>query len=274
MLNEENYYYYSGFCAAEMSCSVIKANNNNPVGHYYFKLDITVSNADTSLLKDVNKVVMQGCGVITPVKGGFNLSTRGKRRVRTVLNFFDQYPIVAGDLAQDRISLMRKALAYLEIHRGAREHQAKTNVMDDIRMKLRTIKITGKASQSYHLRPVSKGAIGYFLAGVLDGEGSFGFKKSGSRQQPFLAVAMKDQKVIQLLRDFIGYGNIRRRKDGVYHHEINRPEVLRDVCQMFLTHYPLRHARQRERMQHLQQILNDYTRNHSPLKLRTASRLT
>lgn len=272
-LNEENY-YYAGFFAAEMSCSVIKAANYNPVGHYYFAIDMTVSNADKTLLRKVNKVVMRGGGIVSPIKGGFNLSARGKKRVRIVLDFFDRYPILAGDLARDRIALMRKALAYLEAHRGSSEHQAKTKVMDDIRAKLRAIKETGMALRSYGRKRANKDAIGHFLAGVLDGDGSFGFKKSGKRQQPFLAIAMKDQKVIELLREFIQHGNIRRRKDGVHHYEINHQQVLQDVCSLFLTEYPLRHAIQRERMQHLQRILNDYTRNHSTLKLRMAGHLS
>lgn len=259
-LNEENY-YYAGFCAAEMSCCVIKATNNNPVGHYSFKIDFTVSNADKVLLGEVNRVVMQGGGVITPIKGGYNLSARGKKRVRTVLQFFDTYPIIAGDLAINRIALLQEALAYLEAHRGSRQHHAKSEVMDIIRAKLRTIKETGVALQSYSQTQASQNAIGYFLAGALDGEGSFGFKTSGNRQQPFLAIAMKDHKIIQLAREFIQHGNIRRRKDGLYHYEINHHGVLQTACVLFLTHYPLRHARQRERMQQLQWILNDYTRN-------------
>ena len=259
-LNEKNY-YYAGFFAAEMSCSVIKAANCNPVGHYYYAIDITVSNADKTLLENVDATVMQGGGIISPIKGGFNLSARGKRRVQIVLDFLDRYPILAGDLARNRIALMREALAYLEAHRGSREHQAKIEAMDGIRVKLRTIKEAGLVSKSYRSKRASKDAIGYFLAGVLDGDGSFGFKKSGTRQQPFLAIAMKDKKIIELLRDFIGHGNVRHRKDGIYHYETNHQKVLQDACILFLTRYPLRHAGQRERMQHLQRILNDYTRN-------------
>lgn len=259
-LNDENF-YYSGFFAAEMSCCVIKAANTNPVGHYSFKIDITVSNADKILLGDINQVVMKGGGVISAIKGGFNLSARGKNRVRIILDFLDRYPIIAGDLARNRIEIMREALAYLETHRGSSKHQAKTKAMDDMRIKLKAIKETGKAFESYRQEIVSIDAIGYFLAGVLDGDGSFGFKKSNDRQQPYLAVAMKDQKIIELLREFVQHGNIRHRKDGVYHLEINHPLVLQKVCSQFLTQYPLRHAGQCVRMQHLQRILNDYTRN-------------
>lgn len=259
-LNEENW-YYAGFFAAEMSCSVIKAANYNPVGHYYFAIDITVSNADRTLLEKINTIVMQNSGVISAIKGGFNLSARGKRRVRQVLNFFDQYPILAGDLARNRLDLMREALSYLEVHRGSSKHQAKSQAMDEIRKKLRSIKENGVSFHSYSPESTDKDLIGHFLAGVLDGDGSFGMKKSENRQQPFLAIAMKDRKIIQLLRDFIQYGNVRKRKDGVFHYEINHSKILQDVCSTFLTQYPLRHAGQRKRLQHLQRILNDYTRN-------------
>lgn len=258
-------YYYAGFFAAEMTCSVIKAVNYNPAGHYYFAIDITVSNADKALLQHVNEVVMQGGGIISPIKGAFNLSARGKRRVGIVLDFFDRYPIIAGDLARNRIALIRDACKYLNEHRGAGEHQKKIEVMDGIRAKLRQIKVSGTAYGSYRKEHVSRDAIGHFLAGVLDGEGSFGFKKSRDRQQPYFAVAMKDRKIIELCKEFLRHGNVRRRKDGLYHYEINNSKVLQHIIPLFLTKYPLRHARQRERMTALQRLLNDYTRNPSEM---------
>ena len=256
-------FYYAGFFAAEMTCSVIKATNYNPVGHYYYAIDITVTNADKALLQNVNKVVMKGGGIISPVKGAFNLSARGKNRVRKVLEFLDNYPIIAGDLAKNRIALLRNALAYLEMHHGSSKHQAKTQVMSEIRKKLRQIKEYGIVSHLYSTEKVSKDSVGHFLAGVLDGEGSFGFKKSGSHQEPYFAMAMKDRKIIELCKDFLQYGNVRRRKDGLYHYETNSAKVVKKLCGLFLTKYPLKHARQRERMGNLQRLLNDYTQNTS-----------
>lgn len=254
-------YYYAGFFAAEMTCSVIKAANYNPVGHYYYAVDITVTNADKALLQNVNEVVMKGGGIISPVKGAFNLSARGKNRVRVVLDFLDRYPIIIGDLAKNRVALLREAFAYLEEHRGSSEHQKKIEVMDGIRQKLRQIKESGVALESHVQESADKNIIGYFLAGVLDGEGSFGFKKNRDRQRPYFAVAMKDRKIIELCREFLQHGNVRHRKDGVHHYEINHSKVLQKVCPLFLTQYPLRHARQRERMTNLQRLLNDYTQN-------------
>ena len=268
---EEEKYYYSGFFAGEMSCSVIKAANHNPVGHYYFAIDFTVSNADKNLLQRVNKEIMQGSGIITPVKGAFNLSARGKNRVGVVLNFLDRYPIIIGDLAKNRIALLREAHAYLKMHHGSREHHEKTKVMDSIRQKLRRIKESGVALKTYVQESASRDAVGYFLAGVLDGEGSFGFKKSGNYQQPFLTVAMKDKKIIELFREFLQYGKVRLRNDGMYHYEINHSQILKNVCSLFLTRYPLKHERQRKRMTTLQRLLNDYTRNPALSKRKSGS---
>ena len=181
--------------------------------------------------------------------------------MQVVLDFLNRYPIIIGDLAKNRVALLREAHAYLKAHRGSREHQAKIHVMDSIRKKLRRIKESGTAFKAYAQEPSGRDAIGYFLAGGLDGEGPFGFKKSGNRQQPFLAVAMKDRKVIELFRKFLKYGNVRLRNDGMYHYEINHPKVLQKICLLFLTRYPLQHARQRKRMMTLQRLLNDYTRN-------------
>ena len=257
---KENF-YYSGFFAAEMTCSVIKAANYNPVGHYYFAVDITVTNADKALLQNVNEVVIKGKGVISPVKGAYNLSARGKNRVRVVLDFLTRHPIIVGDLAKNRIKLLREALNYLENHRGASNHQKKIEVMEVIRKKLRLIKEVGVVDVSYQPENVDKNAIGYFLAGVLDGEGSFGFKTGGTRREPFFAIAMKDRKIVELCKDFLQYRNVRKRKDGVYHYEINQKQTLQKVCKIFLTQYPLKHARQRERLQTVQRLLNDYTQN-------------
>lgn len=259
-------YYYSGFFAAEMSCCVIKASNHNPQGHYYYAIDFTVSNADKNLLKRINTLVMKKGGIISPINGGFNLSARGKNRVQVVLEFLDRYPIIVGDLAKNRIALLREASAYLKAYRGSREHPKKIKVMDDIRRKLRRIKEVG-ALKSYGQEHAGRDAIGYFLAGVLDGEGSLGFKKSGDHRQPFMAVAMKDRKIIELFQKFLQYGNVRRRKDGLHHYEINRSSILKKICLLFLTRYSLQHARQRERMTNLQRLLNDYTRNPALFKL-------
>ena len=255
-------FYFSGLMAAEMSCSIIKATNKNPKGFYY-TVDLTVTNADRKLLGEVNRVVMQNLGVITPVKGAYNLSARGKNKVRTVLDFLKIYPIITGDLAKNRITILETALAYLDRYTTHKFQKEKIVKMEKLRKKLRDIKESGIVDQKFDLRLIRKEYLGHFFAGVIDGEGSFGTKSSGLTKQPFFAIAMKDRKIIESLKDFVGHGNMRLRKDGVYHLEINHRDVLKNICDMFLNQYPLRHERQRKRLRKLnnwlQQLLNDHT---------------
>jgi len=251
-------FYFSGLLAAEMSCSIIKATNRNPKG-YYYAIDLTVTNADKELLKKVNRVVMKNRGVITPVKGANNLSARGKERVQIVLDFLETYPIIIGDLAKNRIIILKNALLYLQKYRTHKFQNEKTVEMGKLRKKLRDLKEKGIVDHKFDSKFLDQESLGHFSAGVIDGEGSFGTKSSGLVQEPFFAIAMKDKKIIELVNKFVGYGNVRLRKDGVYHLEINHRDILKDVCEMFLNQYPLQHKRQRERLQMLQQLLNDHT---------------
>lgn len=256
MLKEN--FYFSGLLAAEMSCSIIKATNKNPLDHYYM-VDLTVTNADRKLLEEVNHVVMKDRGVITSVKGAYNLSVRGKEKVQVALDFLEVYPILTGDLAVNRIIVLKTGLAYLKDHRAHRFQEEKTVEIEQLRTKFRLIKEKGITDHSFDPISLDQDSLGYFFAGVIDGEGSFGTKSSGLIKQPFFAIAMKDKKIIEALNRFIKYGNVRLRKDGVYHLEINHRSILKDIGEMFLNKYPLRHERQRERLRILQQLLNDYT---------------
>lgn len=254
----ESNFYFSGLLAAEMTCSIIKATNKHPTG-YYFTPDITVTNADKKLLANVNKIVMKGRGIATAVSGAHNLSARGKSKVSDVLSFLKAYPILIGDSAKNRIVIVETAVAYLNRNRAHRFQREKNLEMERLRRKLRTLKEKGSIDKKFDLPKVSQTSLGYFLSGVIDGEGSFGTKSAGLAREPFFAIAMKDKKIIDTLRSFVGYGNIRLRKERVYHLEINSRAVLKRICDTFLNRYPLRHEGQRNRLQKLQQLLNDHT---------------
>ena len=254
----ESNFYFSGLCAAEMSCSIIKAKNKKP-GDYYYMVDLTITNADLKLLNEANRVVMNSRGVSSSVKGAYNLSSRGKSKVRTALNFLETHPIIIGDLAKNRIIILKTALMYLEKHRAHRFKKEKNSEMEKLRQKLRELKTKGIVDQTFDPLPVGEKSLGHFFAGVIDGEGSFGLKSSRLAKQPFFAIAMKDRKIIELLNRFIGYGNVRLRKDGVYHLEINHRDIIKNICELFLNRYPLRNERQKNRLRSLQQFLNDYT---------------
>src|SRR3989338_11018007 len=68
----KNNFYFSGLIAAEMSCSIIKTTNKKP-NDYYYMVVLTVTNADRKLLNEVNRVVMNNRGVISPVKGAYKI---------------------------------------------------------------------------------------------------------------------------------------------------------------------------------------------------------
>src|SRR3989344_1185552 len=145
-------FWFSGFMSAEMSCSIIKATNKNPKGFYY-TIDLTVTNADRKILNEINREVMNGRGVITPVKGAYNLSARGKDKVQVALDFLDQCPIIAGDLAKNRIIILKTALAYLIDHRTSKFQKEKTAEMEKLRVKLKELKFKGILDQEFDLLP-------------------------------------------------------------------------------------------------------------------------
>jgi len=85
-------------------------------------------------------------------------------------------------------------------------------------------------------------------------------KKSGLRKEPYFAVAMKDRKIIELIKDFLSCGYIHLRSDdGLFHWEINKKSDVLKVIEIFTTTYPSKLAKMKERMQNVRRTLNDYT---------------
>ncbi|RJO60726.1 hypothetical protein C4544_04620 [candidate division WS5 bacterium] len=248
-------FYYTGFCIGELSCSVIRATDKRGRG-FYFMSDITISNADLNLLKEINRIIASNLGNISPIKGGYNLKFRGKRKVEKVFQFFQRYPVIAGDLAKRKLKLLKDVLPAIGKNSKVEEN---LKVIEKCREDLKCLKLNGYAGEAneHHF---NDDEIGFFLAGIIDAEGSCGLKKSGLRLQPFFAVAMKDQKIIYLIKDFLGCGNIHKRSnDGLYHWETNmKSEILR-LVEIFTTKYPSKLKKMKERMRNLKRTLNDYT---------------
>lgn len=253
-------FYYTGFCAGEMSCSIIKATDRGKASYYYTP-DLTFSNGDRALLQEVNVVVTQRKGVITPIKGGYNLSIRGRDKVRIALSFFAHYPLIAGDVTNSKLEILREAHAYLsqKVDRKRRS-PAENAVIEGYRTTLREIKTKGLSVREFERPIVSDEAIGYFLAGIIDAEGSIGLKRRGNTYQPFFALAMKDRKIVELLQEFLGYGHVRYRSDGVYHYETASFGTVLETAELFTEIYPSKQARMSMRMERLKRILNDHTR--------------
>lgn len=252
--SEFSMFYYTGFCVGEMTCSVIRASNKGK--GFYFTPDFTVSNADISLLQEINEVIASNIGIISPIKGGYNLKFRGKKKVERVFQFFQRYPIVAGDIAITKFNLLQGILP--AIGRYAKV-QDKLQLVEQCRKDLQDLKRNGFAAEIVQISSFTDDAIGFFLAGIIDAEGSCGFKKSDQRMEPFFAVAMKDRKIPQLLQGFLSCGNIHvRSDDGLYHWEVNKRSDVLKIIEIFMNKYPSKLLKMKERMENTRRILNDY----------------
>lgn len=254
-------FYYTGFCVGELSCCLLKLRNRkSKVGGVYYTPDITISNADLSLLKEVNTVIASGVGVITRIKGGFNLSFRGKEKVKKVLTFFDKFPPITGDLSLNKLEIIHQAISILENNRKYRRDLTTQNGLDKCREKLKRIKITASSIRQYSQKIFDPNAIGHFLAGVFDAEGSVGIKSNGSKFQPFVAVAMRDKKIVHLFQSCLKEGYIHlRSQEKIYHWEMGSRKAVSSFLRVFSEKYPVKLVKTRYRMERVRWILNDYT---------------
>jgi len=94
-----------------MSCSIIRATDKSQ-NSFYYTLDFTVTNKDRKLLEEVNTAIARNSGVITRVWGGYNLSMRGREKVSLVLGYFDSFPMIVGDIANSRLTVLREAFDF------------------------------------------------------------------------------------------------------------------------------------------------------------------
>ena len=71
---------------------------------------------------------------------------------------------------------------------------------------------------------------------------------------------MKDRKIIELIKDFLSCGNIHvRTNDGLYHWETSKKSDILKVAEIFMTKYPSKLQKMKDRMKNLRRTLNDYT---------------
>lgn len=249
-----HFFYYTGFCVGELTCSLIRASNKGK--GFYFTPDITISNQDISLLQEVNRIVASNSGIISPIKGGYNLKFRGKKRVEDLFQFFLKYPVVTGDIAKTKLELLRKILPAIGKYSKV---QTKDQVIEECRNKLKDLKLNGLVEEMLDVNHFNNDEVGFFVSGIMDAEGSCGLKKSGLRMQPFFAVAMKDRKIIELVKEFLACGNIHKRSDdGLYHWETNKKSDVIKVIKIFTAQYPSKLQKMKDRMGKVERILNDY----------------
>lgn len=254
-------YYYCGFMVGECSICLIKAKHGNGGSGFYFTPDFTVSNADLILLKKINRVVADGGGIITPIKGGYNLSFRGKGKVQSVLMFFDRYPPICGDMIQEKLLYLRQAMNILLQKKNCNVRLPdEITMIEALRQKLKELKKNGKAGSNFPKKIISRSLTGHFLSGIVDAEGSMGFRKCGKYYQPYFTVAMREEAIIDLFQEFFGFGSkYYRPAQKLYQFETGRREYVSKLAECFLHTYPIMLSRNQKRLQKLQRILNDYT---------------
>ena len=86
--------------------------------------------------------------------------------------------------------------------------------------------------------------IGWYLAGFVDGEGSFNVslrKKSDYKVgwQPVLSfnVSQREQKILTLMKRHFGCGIIKRRKDGLHSYDVTNPRSIQEKIIPFFEKY-------------------------------------
>ena len=86
--------------------------------------------------------------------------------------------------------------------------------------------------------------IGWYIAGFVDGEGSFNVslrKKPDYRVgwQPVLSfnVSQKERTILALMKRYFGCGIIKRRKDGLHSYDVTNPRAIQEKIIPFFEKY-------------------------------------
>lgn len=89
--------------------------------------------------------------------------------------------------------------------------------------------------------------LGHYVAGFVDGEGSFNvpIRRERDRTMPLRAglsfnVSQIGRDIPELLLEVFGCGTVRERKDGIVYFEVTRPSDLEERVIPFFERFPLR----------------------------------
>ncbi len=92
--------------------------------------------------------------------------------------------------------------------------------------------------------------LGHWIAGFVDGEGSFNvpIRRERDRRLPWRVglsfnVSQRGRQTAELLRDTFEVGTIRSRSDGVVYYEVTKPSDLQERVMPFFARFPLRGAK-------------------------------
>jgi hypothetical protein len=103
--------------------------------------------------------------------------------------------------------------------------------------------------------------VGYYLAGFVDGEGSFNISVKKADDRPLgwrvsacFNVSQREKQVLVLLQQSLGCGAIRKRWDGVHYFEVNSHIDLVERVIPFFRRYLLRSPSKNETLEVFSQI--------------------
>jgi hypothetical protein len=106
-----------------------------------------------------------------------------------------------------------------------------------------------RPSSSNWLNEVSDD-LGHWIAGFVDGEGSFNvpIRRERDRRLPWRVglsfnVSQRGRQAAELLESTFEVGTIRSRADGVVYYEVTRPSDLKERVMPFFARFPLRGAK-------------------------------
>jgi hypothetical protein len=95
--------------------------------------------------------------------------------------------------------------------------------------------------------------VGHYIAGFVDGEGSFNvpIRRSSDRTMPFRVslsfnVSQVGEEAPRFLQTTFGVGTVRGRGDGVYYFEVTKPNELGERVFPFFERFPLRGSKAKD----------------------------
>ncbi len=97
--------------------------------------------------------------------------------------------------------------------------------------------------------------LGHWIAGFVDGEGSFNvpIRRERDRRLPWRVglsfnVSQRGRQAAELLEETFEVGTIRTRPDGVVYYEVTKPTDLQERVMPFFARFPLRGAKAADRV--------------------------
>jgi len=94
--------------------------------------------------------------------------------------------------------------------------------------------------------------IGYYLAGFVDGEGSFNisFRKTNDYKNCWkisacFNISQKDPVILSLFKRYLKCGTIRQRRDGIVYYEVNNLNALCENVIPFFEHFEFLSAKKK-----------------------------